>query len=171
MTSKILLKLIDETIVPAILIIASKIIGLALVVWAKNLPWDFRGFVIPAFSFYSSTDYLVANSWSNLFMFATITAFLILTLTRAHIFHDTHISPFLTLKLLTLNLTGFLTTSFDIFHRAIVWLSYSWLTTLLILIQAYLGLCYFWIALLCLGFCVLFTWFFILDIEREVKLW
>lgn len=169
MASKILLKLIDEAILPAVLLIGSKIVSLAALVWFWGLPWQFSSTSpIPTVSFENPKDLLLTNSYSNLFMFAVIVLGLSWILFRAHLLHDTHILPSLTLKLLSWDLTGFLVSSFDVFHQAVVWFAFLWLSLLSIGLQVVLGVTYFWIFAVALLVTLFLSWLLIEDVEREL---
>lgn len=171
MASKILLKLIDEAILPAVLVIGGKVISLAALVWFLGLSWQFSTTtLIPTVSFDNPVDLLLVNSYSNLVMFVVIAAGLFWVLFRAHVLHDTHISPSLTLKLLTWDLTAFLTSSFDVFHQAVVWFAFLWLVLLSLGLHVVLGITYFWVFVIALVFSLLLTWLLIEDIERELAL-
>lgn len=171
MFSQILLKLIDEAILPAVFLIAGKVISLFLIVMLLGLRWEISlTSLLPALSFGGSEDLLIANSYSNLVMFFLMALGLIWILTRAHVFHDTHISPPLTLKLLQWNFTSLLTSSFNIFHQAVVWLSYLWLTVILLAIHTLAGINFAWITLLAFTLAIGLTWFFVADVERELTI-
>lgn len=169
MVSKILLKLVDEAIFPAILVLAAKILGLLVIVWLFGLSWQVSpDTTLPAISFGSKGELLKANSYSNLIMFGIVATGLLWILVRAHTFHDTHISPSMALKLLSWGATGLLINTFEAYSQAIVWFSYLWLTFFLIVLHTIFTLSFAWVAIVCFVLSVFLTWLFVVDVEREI---
>ena len=171
MASKILLKLIDEAILPAIFTICAKILSLAVIIYLARIPWHLSTLgSFPTLTFASSNDLIFVNSYSNLIMFLIIVLGLLWILTRAHVFHDTHISPSLTLRLLSWDLTDLLTTSFNIYQKSVIWFAFLWLALLFLGLQVLLGISYFWIFVVAAVITVFLTWLLIEDLERELKI-
>lgn len=171
MTSKILLKLIDEAILPAILVVSAKILSLAVVIHLAHIPWEFLTTGnLPSLAFQNPTDLTFVNSYSNLIMFLVIIIGFLWVLTRAHVFHNTHISPSLTLRLLSWDLTGLLTSSRQIFQKAAIWFAFLWLAVLFLGLQVFLGINYFWIFVVAVVAAVFLTWLLVEDLERELAI-
>ncbi len=164
MISKTLLKLIDEAILPAVAVISGKILGIALCSIHLGTPFTLN--LSKLQEPYTST----VNVYSNLAAFSTVTLGLIVILIRSYIFHSSHISPQITLRLHELNLTTLIETTYELFHQAVVWLSYQWLLTLLFLLQSYWNLVAWEFSLGTAFVTLLFTSLFIIDVEREVDL-
>ena len=170
MISRILLRLIDETIVPAILVIATKVIGMWLVTVLFSIEWQVSlSASTTGIQIANREGLLAVNSYSNLLVLVVLMLNLMWVLTKAYHFHETHISPSFTLKLLSLNLTSFISSSSDIYHRALVWLSYLWLVVFLMLLHVILDLAYGWTAAVGVASALFLTWLFINDLEREVR--
>lgn len=171
MASKILLKLIDEAILPAIFTITAKILSLALIIALAQISWQFSlSTTFPTISFTNANDLIFVNSYSNLIMFLIIVVGFLGVLARAHIFHDTHILPSLTLRLLSWDLTSLLSSSRQIFQKAVVWFAFLWLSVLFLGLQVVLGINYFWIFLLAVVVSIFLTWVLVEDIERELAI-
>lgn len=171
MASKILLKLIDEAILPAIFTVCAKILSLAVIIYFAQIPWRLSTVGnFPTIIFASNNDLIFVNSYSNLIMFLIIVLGLLWILTRAHIFHDTHISPSLTLRLLSWDLTELLTTSFNIYQKSVIWFAFLWLALLFLGLQVLLGISYFWIFVIAAVITVFLTWLLVEDIERELEI-
>jgi len=144
--SKTLVRLIDEAILPAVLLVVAKIFGTVLVCRYFNLSWDFSSSGIV---FFSSQDYLLANSYSSLIMFGFVVLGLVWVLIRSHVFVENHI-PFVA------------------YSKAFVWLSYAWLVTLILGLQALYGLSYWGVAGVAFLVSVIATGLLAVDIERDV---
>lgn len=168
MISRILLRLIDEAIVPAVLVIGAKVLGM----WgiASLLGYEWRINVHSSFGIElpSRDALLVVNSYSNLLVLIVLGAGLLWIIFRAVHLHDTHISPKLVLRLLSWDLTRLVTSSVDVYHQAIVWLSYLWLFVLLGIVHAVAGLAYGWTTAIGFTIAAFLTWLIIADIEREM---
>lgn len=162
--SKTLLKLIDEAILPAVVVVSSKILGIALCSIYLDIPFTLNLTTLQ--EPYLST----ANIYSNLAAFSAVTLGLVVILIRSYIFHSSHISPQVTLRLHELNLTRLIETTYELFHQSVVWLSYQWLLTLLFLLQSYWNLVAWEFSLGTAFVTLLFTSLFIIDVDREVDL-
>lgn len=175
MVSRTLVKLIDEAIVPALVLVAAKILGVLFISQLKNLVYDItfrtRFLPLPTLSFYSRQDYVVANSYSNLIMLAAVSLGLLRILLKTNILHETHISPKIAAKLARFRLSHLVSTTLESYHQALVWFGFAWFVVILTTFYAYLGLVFKSVAVV--GFLVVLnlTWFFIFDIEREVVVW
>jgi len=170
MASRFILQLINETIIPALLVVTAKLVGIVLTMLLFGISWSVNyDSAIPRITFYSSEDFITVSSWSSFFVVLVIAVGLLWLLVRAHVFHDTHVTPQLTLRLLNLDLTHFLTTTVEISRQAVIWLSYLWLLIILSVVQAYFGYFYWWMIIFSVLAGILLTWSFIVDIERETE--
>ncbi len=165
MFSKLLVKLIDEAIVPALFLVAVRIISLVFIS---------RGFDIPislgsgGFMYSSSEDYLLVNTYSVLYMTLAICLGLLRVLVKSVVFHDTHITPPLAAKLHSLRLEHLIQNTFQLYVQSIVWLAYLYFLTIGAGLMGLFGLVHAWVAWVALGLAVLFSYIFILDAEREI---
>lgn len=164
MYSKSLVKLIDEALIPAIILIAAKILGVTFVNYFYSLSWFFQG---SAITYKTMREFLLANSYSNLVMYSVILFGLSWVLIRAHYLHETHVHPKLAAQLARWNLAHLVEGTFEIYHEALVWISYLWLTTLLFGVESYFGLSYLWVFGLSLLFACVATVLFVADVEKE----
>ena len=175
MVSKTLVKLVDEAVVPALVLVAAKIFGVLLVARFKNLVYDvtFRSplLPLPTLSFYSYQDYVTANSYSNLIMLIAVSLGLLRILLQTNILHNSHVSPRVAAQLARLQLSGLISTTLESYHQALVWFGFAWFVVILTAFYAYLGLVFKSFAFA--GFLVILnlTWFFIFDVEREIVIW
>ncbi|MFW6110230.1 MAG: hypothetical protein ACOC6Q_02270 [Patescibacteria group bacterium] len=164
MVSKTLLKLIDKAILPAVLLLAGKILGIAVFVIRHNLDFTLN------LSSYPPSTIIRINTYSNLYAYGAIAVGFSIILIRSYILHQSHISPQLTVRLHKLDLTGIISTTYELFHQAIVWLSYMWLLSILFLLQAYWNLISVQVALAVLTFSIVQTIIFIRDVDRELNI-
>ncbi len=167
MLSKVLTKLIDKAIVPAVLLLSSRIISIILV--SKYLGINFRISKL-GFIFESALDYTTVNSYSAILMTAMLVIGLFYVIAKSLFFHESHIKPTLTSRLFSLRAQSLIQSSFDIYTQGAVWLSYSYLLLIVSGIMTLSNLMFTWTFYIILGVTVLTTIFFIFDIEEEVKI-
>ncbi len=166
MFSKILVKLIDQAIVPAILLLAVRFVSVILISrqFQINIDMTAAGFNLPAES------YLLVNSYSILFMVCTLTVGLLYILLKSFIFHESHITPALTARVFSLRLSTFIQDSFDLYSQGTIWLSYLYLLALVSGTMVVFNLVYLWVFIVAVVLSVIATVFFVLDIENELDL-
>ena len=139
MLARTISKLLDEAILPAVVIIAGKIIGLFLANIVNSLPYSIQPgeSILPWTVVYSTpTEAATANTFSNLVMYLVVLVGFSVVLFRAHYLHASHIPPKLSGRLIRLKLENFIADSFEIYHQALVWLSFLWITTVIVFIYA-----------------------------------
>ncbi len=166
MFAKTLIKLIDFAIFPAFLIVAAKILGIVFLTNYFGVNYSVSGIRMV---FENSIEFVAINSYSSLVMFVTIIAGLAWVVIKAHIFHDTHITPVFSAKLFSMNMEDLIHTTETIFAQAFIWLSYAWISTIIFGIHSYYGFSYWWIFWLSLSATVFATGALALDMEREIS--
>ncbi|HET7713159.1 MAG TPA: hypothetical protein VFK94_01430 [Patescibacteria group bacterium] len=171
MLARTLQKLLDESIVPAVIVIAGKIIGLFLANTINSLSYSLQagGGILPWSVVYStSTEAQTANTFSNFIMYLVVLVGFLIVLFRAHFLHASHIPPRLAGRLAKMKLENFVQTTFEIYHQALVWLSFLWITTILVFIYTLGGGS---IMLMLTSFLLSFaaTYLYTKDIEVELE--
>lgn len=166
MYAKTLVKLIDYAIFPAVLIAFSKIGSAVLFSNYFDFSYTTDGVRVV---FESLEAFVAINSYSSLVMFFSVIAGLGWVILKAHAFHDTHISPAFSARLFNMNLEELIHTTETIYSQAFIWLSFAWLTTIILGVYSYFGLCYLWVFFLSLASSIIATALLIIDIEREIK--
>jgi hypothetical protein len=167
MISRTLVRLIDQAIAPAILLLCTRIISVILISYLGEI-----NFVLSNKGFYfnSPEEYLYINSYSTLAMIVVLAVGLLYILLKAFIFHDTHVSPGLTAKLFHFRLTTLIQNSFELYSQGAIWLVYLYLISVVSLILSLFGLIYIWIFYVSLVLSVISTVVLIFDIENEIEL-
>jgi hypothetical protein len=175
MVSKSLSTLIDEAILPALLLILAKFAGVLIVTWVIGSSWQLKFSsalpFLPSVSYPNYETYLASNSYSNFFMYLVLVMGCSVILVRAHFFHSSHISPTLHARLASLRLSSLVSDTFSLYHQGTIWLLFLWLATILILIQSFLSLNFAWIAIISFLVTLNFSWFLLVDIEQEIEIW
>ena len=126
MISSSIIKLIDEAILPASVLILAKLLGFFLVSFIGQIPVsikyrDLLG-VLPSIQFENASQYTLAENYSNIVMFTAVALGSLFVLVRAHYFHESHIHPNLQSRLASLNLETLIATA--------TWFSYTMFTFL-----------------------------------------
>jgi hypothetical protein len=166
MFSKILIKLIDQSITPAILLISTRVISIILISQSNGIGFGFDAY---GFSFYNLSDYIKINSYSSFSMIAVLTVGLIYILVKAYVFHDSHITPKSTANVYAFRLHGLIQSSYDLYTQGSIWISYLFFMALSVCLMAFFGIIYSWVALISIALCALMAVLLILDVENELK--
>lgn len=166
MFSRILIKLVDEAIVPAIILLVVRVISVIAVGNYFELPVTLSA---SGFIYDSPEGYLLVNSYSLVAMVSVITIGLLFVLVKSYVFHDSHIHPSLTARLFSLKLSSIIQASFDVYSQGVIWLSYSYLLTLASGVMLYFGIVFPWVFYTALILSVVSTYLLIIDVEREFK--
>jgi len=175
MIAKSIIKLIDEALIPAVTIIVAKMAGMFAASSLLNLEFSIKNadllLALPRVSFASVGDYVVAENISNLAMFVVVALGTLFVLIRAHFFHESHIHPNLHAKLVALNLDRLIAPSYHLYHQAVIWLIFLWLTTGFLLISTIiLHITYPLTSAVAFIVAANFSWIFAMDIENEIEI-
>lgn len=173
MITKSIIKLIDEAIVPAVLLILAKGIGLFAAVVFLNLPFtlEYRSILglLPAFRFTTLQAYITAENYSNLAMFTAVATGAVVVILKAHFLHESHISPKLHAKLINLNLERLVQPSYHLYHQAAIWIIFLWLTCGFLTLSSIAKITYPQITIAAFLVAANLSWVFALDIEKEIE--
>lgn len=165
MFSKILVKLIDEAIVPAISLLSVRVLSVVALGRYLDIPFAFSS---TGFVYQNAEDFVLVNSYSLLSMIIVVTLGLVYILTKAYLFHDSHVKPGATAKLFSLRLTSFIQSSFDLYSQGAIWMSYSYLLMFVAGIMGVFGLVYMWVFFVSIFLSIMATILFVIDVEKEL---
>lgn len=175
MGAKSTIKLIDEAIIPAVILIVVKMLAVLAVVYVLHLEFTVASFkifhLLPTVNFKNSTDYITSENYSNLAMFLTAAAGTLMVLIKAHFFHSSHIGPRFQAKLVRLNLENLISPSYHIYHQAVIWLIFLWLTVALQVTSSVLSGANSQIAIIAAIVAANFSWILVADVEREIAIY
>jgi hypothetical protein len=167
MFSKILIKLIDESIVPAILLLATRLVSVVAVARMNNIPFSITG---AGFTFTSGEDYLFVNSYSTFYMVVVVTVGLLFVLSKSLFLHESHISPGLTAKLQNYKMRSLIQNSYDLYTQGSIWMSYCYLLLIITGFMFYFKLLFPWVFYVSLILSLISTVLLIVDIEEELHI-
>ena len=167
MFSRILVKLIDQSIVPALLLVTTKVVSSILV--ANYFGIDFS-FGQQGFTYKNVDEYLTVNSYSIFFMIVVVAVGISYILLKSLIFHESHIAPHVTARLFSLKLSYLIQASYDLYSQGTIWLSYLYLLMFASGILALFSMIYSWVFWVSLALAAITTIVLIFDIENELDL-
>ena len=170
---KTLLSLIKYSLLPAVLLFIGKLLGILFVAGVFKMDVEFSLYDYNIFFFKTSVsgdDLLSLSSYSDIFMFLTIVLGMSFILFRALVLHDTHVSSGTIFKLAKYNLLNLISTSFELYHSGIIWLLFTWVSTIIILINCIKGISYVWVLFVAVVFSIFFSIIFARDLISEINL-
>lgn len=174
MVIKSLIKLIDEAIIPAIVLILAKMIGILASSYFFNLTFEIKNgsflYFLPSIRFLTVKDYILAENYSNFTMVLAATLGTLLILIRLHFLHGSHIHPKLQFKLASLSLEKIISPSYHLYHQAAVWLIFLWLTVAFLVVSTIFKITYLPLSLTAVFVALNCTWITLLDIENEIEI-
>lgn len=167
-------KLIDEAVFPAVTLIIGKTLGLLASAFFFTLPFQIEAGgilnLLPTIRFSDAQSYIIAESYSNLAMFIAAALGTTFVLVRAHFFHQSHINPKLHAKLVSANAEWLIAPSYSLYHQALVWLTYLWLTVAFLVLYSVVNITFPQIAIVAFIIAANLSWVFALDIQKEIEI-
>ena len=174
MINRNIIKLIDEAIFPALSLVVAKMLGLLLSVYFSNISFEIKTHalfgILPALSFNSVANYITAENYSNLAMFFASALGTTVILIRAHFFHESHIHPNLQAKLASLNLESLIAPSYHLYHQALIWLIFIWMTVGFLIVSTLMKITYPQISIIAFILAANLSWVFAVDVEKEIEI-
>jgi hypothetical protein len=171
--SNSLVKLVDYALLPAIILLLGKIAGvyLTVIIFDINI-----GFIQQPSSLLSLTPVVsnefvqLVSSYSDLFMFVLIGVGFSYVLASALYFHDTHIKTSTINVLAKYNLLSLIKSSYHLYHAGIIWLAFTWIADLVVLVDVLLNKTYAWIFIITTLFTLSLSVILFRDLFRELDL-
>ena len=167
MFSKVLIKLIDQAIIPAIVLLATRIVSLVLVSNQYGYSYSVGA---TGFTVNSPEEVANLNSYSTLFMAIVLALGLTYILIKALVFRDSHISPSTTAKLYSLKFDYLIQNSYKLYTQGSVWLSYLYLLTVFSGYMALNQIAYIWVFYITFLLSLILTVLFVMDVEHEMAI-
>jgi hypothetical protein len=170
--SRSLLKLVDYSLFPALIIVSSKAIGVFVVSRLYGVNISLREFINSIDKFQpaiSQAKVVQINTFSDLIMYISIATIFSIVLVRAVFFHNSHVKPTLVSRLIEKNMFHLIKNSYEIYHEGAVALGLLWLTNIVILINYSLGRTEFLVLALASITTVILSLIFFSDVHREIE--
>lgn len=168
-----IIKLVDIALVPAGLMVISKLVGLILTLTVFSIPWSVQQLSETIFTVrpaVPTTEILTASTYSDAFLLICMGVGFSFVIIQATRFHETHISPRLLVQLSNHNLLGLIKSSFDIYHTAAIWLIFVWASLGTVWINIATGKTEVWLGILGLIINIVLTSVLLQDVYAEIDL-
>jgi len=167
-----LIKIVDISIVPAVVMIFSKFISVYILLSLFSIPWSSN---ILTGSFFATSTQVNLNqiieiiSYSDLIMYLSVAIGFSIFIIRSIFLHRTHVHPTIIIKLGKLNLLDLVWTSYRIYHSAFVWLVFLVLANIIILVNTIGGLTHTWIFFTTFLSTIVLTSILLYDVQKEIN--
>ncbi|MCA9383040.1 hypothetical protein KC909_01620 [Candidatus Dojkabacteria bacterium] len=171
--SNSLVKLIDNSLLPAILIIFGKFLGIYLANFIFGAEIGITSNSTGVFSFQTVTtqeDLVLVSTFSDLFMFSLVALGFIINLVNAVFFHNSHINVNLVAKLAHLNLLSIVKSSYELYHSGVTWFIFTWVASFLVLFNVALGKTTGWTGIVVVLFSIALSVALFRDLLKEIEL-
>lgn len=171
--SNSLVKLLDNSIIPAAVMVLSKLLGIILVSNFFGIAWSLREYANSMFA--TSTvlnpdDVIIVTSYSDLFMYIVLATFFSLAVFRSIFFHNTHVTEMVVLSLSKFNMLNLIKDSATVYSKAGGWWIFMVFTNLLIWLNYFSDRTYLWVAIVTTLATVVLSTILLIDIYREISL-
>lgn len=170
--TKSLLKILDASVFPAALMVASKFLGLYMAIEFFGLDWGINNNpnqLISTRPVLYPDELVVASTYSDLFLLVVMISGFSFHIIRAVYFHASHISPRILVRLSVRGLLGLVKGSYEIYHRATIWLIFLWISLVTVLLNYFTEKTDAWVLLFGAGVSLLLTVIFIRDVIYEIN--
>ena len=168
---KSLITILENSLFPSALTIFAKFIGIAIAIAIFNLPYnvsEYTSSILNGSLTVTQEHSVIISTYSDLIMFLVIGLGFSIQLARAIFFHDSHLSPKFITKLADLNLLNLIRDTYDIYHKASVWLAFLWVAVIIIIINFALGTTLLWVTIVAVLGTVALTMGLVQDAYQEL---
>lgn len=169
------LKLIDDAILPAFLVVGTKVISFLLLALTLGLsldwPADLYSFTTLSTKYLENTSiFIQVSSISSLFTLLTILFGFGWVVIKAHHFHASHLHPKWQQLFSRSGWEHLIQDSQEIYHQSIVWFTLSWGFFFYCLVATFIGLTFWWVPLLATAVVFSLTMLMLEDFLKEKKI-
>lgn len=138
------LKLIDEAILPLVLVVCSKIFASFILTILLGISWVLTnqtssGYNLYFLSFSNQEDLYLINTFSDLVMILVSAIGFVWVLFRANFFGQSRLHPIFAAKLYKKGREHMIMSDHEVYHQAAIWLTLSWFTLFTIINNVALG--------------------------------
>ena len=164
--SKSLVKLVDEAILPAFVLVGLKVVGIAIVNNLLSLSFYYQNF---GKIFYATQlNVVTVNSASDMIVFGGVFLVCLFLIAKLLFFTDDKAKPSILLKLAKADKVGFIQTSIELYHVLFVWMLFLTGVVIYIIIRSIYLLDYPVILAPSVALYLILLWIVIKEIERDI---
>ena len=150
--SKLIKRALKNSIVPAILMIAGKVLGIFLTSAIYGLSFeignDLNGIFSTQIYFYDKDTTLFVNSYSDLCMFLFLAIPTVYFILKTAIFQSTWDNPKTIVKVARFNILQWITKNDTTFLKIFIWTAFLWIASSVVVINTLQDNSYSWIGIL-----------------------
>lgn len=169
--SKLLRRALKISIVPAILMIVGKFLGIFVTSVLYDLQFNIDNDISGIFSvqiyFTDQATTLFVNSISNLSMVLLLLLPIVYFIIKTYLYDAAHNNPKTIIKMTRLNLLNWITKNDTSFLKTLIWCTFLWLATAITITHSIQGNTYSWVAITVGIVALLVTLFTIKTFELE----
>jgi hypothetical protein len=170
--SKMLIKIVDESIVPSLALVFSKIGGIMIGIIIFDLDFEIvktiNSNVFPYELRFNSFNGLISvNTLSNILMLIVPLIGFYISIYKMNNFQDSRLTPSKIIKIADKDRLSSIEKSEDVYIKAIVWLCYSWLAIILTTISVLKVESHVWTAVLSVIFGIISTLILVKNLEID----
>ncbi len=168
-----LLKLIEISILPAIVLMLAKFGGIyfAAALFNIDVSLDVQSGSLVFFkTLVNARDLILISSYSDLFMFLCVAIGMSIILVQALYLHESHISSITISRLAKYNLLNLIRSTYELYHGGIIWLAFLYVANIVILTNAMRGLTQPWTLIVASVFSLSYSIIFFKDLYSEIEL-
>ncbi|HOT61143.1 MAG TPA: hypothetical protein PKW94_02530 [Candidatus Dojkabacteria bacterium] len=169
--SKLLRRALKISVIPAILMIVGKFLGIFVTSVLYDLQFNIDNDISGIFSvqiyFTDSETTLFVNSMSNLTMILSLLLPILYFIIKTYLYTEAHNNPKTIIKMTKLNLLNWITKKDTSFLKTFIWCAFLWLATAITITHSIQGNTYPWIAITSGVIAFLVTLFTIKTFELE----
>lgn len=150
--SKLIRRALKNSIVPAILMIAGKMLGIFLVSAVYSLTFeignDLNGIFSTQIYFYDKNTTMFVNSYSDLVMFAFLAIPTIYFILKTAIFQSALENPKTIVKVTRFNILSWITKDDTTFLKIFIWTAFLWIASAIVVLNTVQDSTYSWIGIM-----------------------
>lgn len=150
--SKLIKRALKNSIIPAILMIAGKVIGIFIISAVFGLTFEIGNDLNGSFStqiyFYDEDTTLFVNSYSDLCMFLFLAVPTIYFILKTAIFQSAMDNPKTIVKITKFNVLEWVTKNDTTFLKIFIWVAFLWIASAVVVINTLQDNTYSWIGIL-----------------------
>lgn len=170
--SKALINFLDKSLLASAFVIFVKFVSMFLLSRIIGIDWtlnEINGVFHPVSTVSDQQSLMELSSYSDLLVVLSMLFLLGIQVIRAYSFHTTHISPDRLLSLSKRNLLFLVKDTYEIYHTSAVWIYFSILVNIVVLMNIFTGITFEWVGFLSVIGTFLMGALIVKDIGMEIE--
>lgn len=171
--SNSLIKLIDNALLPAVLLIFGKFFGLYIFsnLFGIQLAFsDTRDALLYLRPVVVDQQIVDLSTYSDLFMFLVVSIGFLVVIIRSAVLNESRVSVDTVTKLAKFNLVKIVRSSYELYHSGVVWLIFTWVANFIIVLNYISQKTQLWLLVISSIFTLLLTVLLLRDVFKEIQL-